>query len=198
MKAFLRWWLMFCLLGIGTYATHQFGLFSALNEADASKLSFVILGIFVIFTLYIGTLTQRVMKDRVPSESQSNTCWFFAESMTTLGMIGTVIGFLMMLGLAFANLNVTEVASVQEAIKMMALGMSTALVTTLVGMTGGWLLKLQMLNLENGVAAHYESTSTEFLEEGFHTLPSDDTQEAVTESPAEEVPADVESIKVQQ
>ena len=149
MTAFLRWWLMFCLFAIGSFAAFEFNLFHSLYDADASKLSFGILGLFVALTVYIGMLTRRTMKDRAPSEKQLNTVWFFADSMTTLGMIGTVIGFLMMLGLAFVNLDVTEVASVQEAIKMMALGMSTALVTTLLGMSCGWLLKLQLVNLEN-------------------------------------------------
>ena len=194
MKAFLRWWLMFCLLGIGTYATHKFGMFVALNDADASKLSFVILSLFTIFTIYIGMLTQRTMKERPPTDPQWNTCWFFADSLVTLGMIGTVIGFLMMLGLAFANLNVSEVASVQEAIKTMALGMSTALVTTLVGMAGGWLLKLQLLNLENGVAEHESKTQNEPT---LSSLLSEDTQEAVTETPDEEGLANVEQVATQ-
>ena len=64
-------------------------------------------------------------------------------------MIGTVIGFLMMLGLAFQNLNVEDVTSVQTAIKFMSLGMSTALVTTLVGLVSGLLLELQLINFDD-------------------------------------------------
>lgn len=150
MKAFLRWWLLCCLFIAAGITIQYLGLFVQLYDADASKLSFVILGGFTSFTVYIGVLTGRLMKRISPTPSQLNTCWFFADSMTTIGMIGTVVGFLLMLGLAFANLNVTEVASVQESIKTMALGMSTALCTTLVGMISGWLLKLQLVNLENG------------------------------------------------
>lgn len=150
MKAFLLWWLMFCLFGVGAVTCHQFGLIEALYIADASKLSFVILGLFFGFTCYVGMLTYRSWKKIPVSDAQLHTCYFFSNALPQLGMIGTVIGFLMMLGLAFANLNVTEVASVQEAIKLMALGMSTALVTTLVGMSGGLLLKLQLVNYENG------------------------------------------------
>ncbi len=64
-------------------------------------------------------------------------------------MIGTVIGFLMMLGLAFQDLNVEDVASIQSAIKFMALGMSTALVTTLVGLVSGLLVELQLVNFDD-------------------------------------------------
>ena len=62
-------------------------------------------------------------------------------------MIGTVIGFLMMLGLAFQDLNVEDVASVQAAIKFMALGMSTALITTLAGLIGGLLIEIQLVTV---------------------------------------------------
>lgn len=152
MTAFLRWWLTFCLTGAAAIISWHFDLFAKLYDADVSKLSFFILALFMGFTIYIGALTYHTWKGTPPSFKQLNTCWFFADSMTTLGMIGTVIGFLVMLGLAFVNLDVGDVASIQGAIKYMSLGMSTALVTTLVGMVSGWILKLQLVNLENGQA----------------------------------------------
>ena len=43
MIVFLRWWLMFCLFGIGAAVMQKFGLFVDMWIIDASKLSFVIL-----------------------------------------------------------------------------------------------------------------------------------------------------------
>ncbi len=149
MIVFLRWWLMFCLFGIGGVVAQKFGLFSEMWTIDASKLSFVILGIFTTMSSYIGYLTYRKWKGLPIKESQIEFCWFTASKLTTIGMIGTVIGFLMMLGLAFQDLNVEDVASVQTAIKFMALGMSTALVTTLVGLIGGLFLELQLVNFDD-------------------------------------------------
>jgi len=116
-------------------------------HADASKLSFVILLVFVGVTCYIGSLTYRLWKQLKVSKQQIETCWFIADNLPTVGMIGTVIGFLMMLGTAFEELDVTQVASVQDAITIMALGMSTALVTTLVGLISSLLVKLQLQNI---------------------------------------------------
>jgi hypothetical protein len=54
-----------------------------------------------------------------------------------------------MLGSAFSNLDVTNIANVQSAIADMAIGMSTALSTTLIGLICSVLIKAQMVILEN-------------------------------------------------
>ena len=71
-----------------------------------------------------------------------------AESCLVLGLIGTVTGFILMLGIAFINLDVTNVASVQEALKNMSIGMSTALYTTLVGLVSSLAIKVQLVTIE--------------------------------------------------
>jgi biopolymer transport protein ExbB/TolQ len=75
-------------------------------------------------------------------------CWYSADSMTSLGMIGTVVGFLMMLGTAFSGLNLGDTVSAQKAISQMAVGISTALVTTLVGLVCSQITKFILINLE--------------------------------------------------
>lgn len=142
---FLRWWLMFCLMLVGAGILHKFGLFTDMFEADASKISFGILGIFATISGYVGYLTYRKWKNLPYTEAQVDVCHFAAAKLTTLGMIGTVIGFLMMLGLAFKGLNVEDTASVQAAITFMSLGMSTALITTLAGLIGGLLIETQLV-----------------------------------------------------
>ena len=68
--------------------------------------------------------------------------------MLALGMIGTVIGFILMLGSSFESLNVSDTTSVKTALTDMALGMSTALYTTLVGLVCSQALKVQLVNVE--------------------------------------------------
>jgi len=148
MKAFLRWWLMFCIFVITLLGLDHFGYIEGLYHADQSKLSFVILAMFISVTCYIGILTYRKMKKIPYPNLHLENCWFVANECQTVGLIGTVIGFLIMLSTAFKNIDVTVVQTVQEAIKFMALGMSTALVTTLVGMVCGLLLKLQLINID--------------------------------------------------
>jgi biopolymer transport protein ExbB/TolQ len=68
--------------------------------------------------------------------------------MISLGLIGTVCGFLMMLYTAFANIDVSSTESLQDALGFMAMGMSTALSTTLVGLISSLHLKTQLVLVE--------------------------------------------------
>ena len=52
---------------------------------------------------------------------------------------------------AFENLDVGNIENVQKVISNMALGMSTALCTTLAGLVGSVLTKIQMVILENNL-----------------------------------------------
>ena len=74
--------------------------------------------------------------------------WFIAEACLALGMVGTVTGFLLMLGTSFTDIDVTNSASLQDALINMALGMSTALYTTLIGLLCSLLIKVQLVNFE--------------------------------------------------
>ena len=71
-----------------------------------------------------------------------------AESCLVLGLIGTVTGFILMLGTAFTELDVTNITSVQNALIKMSLGMSTALYTTLVGLISSLVIKIQLVTIE--------------------------------------------------
>jgi len=73
--------------------------------------------------------------------------WFFSDIVLSLGMVGTVIGFMMMLS-GFAELDVTSAESAQEMITQLGMGMATALLTTLVGLIASILLKIQFFMLE--------------------------------------------------
>jgi biopolymer transport protein ExbB/TolQ len=79
----------------------------------------------------------------------SEVGWFIAETCLGLGMVGTITGFLLMLSTTFSNIDVSDVATLQQALADMALGMSTALYTTLIGLISSILIKIQLINLED-------------------------------------------------
>ena len=65
-------------------------------------------------------------------------------------MIGTVFGFIMMLS-GFSAVDVSQVQTIQELIKQLGAGMSTALYSTLVGLICSALLKIQYFNLNQAI-----------------------------------------------
>jgi len=143
----LKWWIQVSCIVFGSVVAYQLGWWHALWDADITKISIGILSVFVVTMLLTGYISKNYQDKK--SQALGNYVWFASEAMITLGMIGTVAGFLLMLGSAFSNLDVTNIANVQAAIADMAIGMSTALSTTLVGLICSILTKAQMVILEN-------------------------------------------------
>jgi len=147
MKSLLKWWLVFCLTLVGMCACVYFNIHKDLYAADVTRLSFLIISIFICTSVWIGTKTYKIGIHQDYNQ-KSDVGWFISESCLALGMVGTVTGFLIMLGTAFENVDVTNSATLQQALADMATGMSTALWTTLVGLVCSLIIKVQLVNLE--------------------------------------------------
>jgi hypothetical protein len=147
MKSLLKWWLIFCLTLLAIVILGYFNLHNILYEADTTKLSFFIFGLFFVTSIWLGRKTYQVDVEEDYDQS-TEVGWFISESCLALGMIGTVIGFLLMLGTSFSDLDVTSSEALQSALASMALGMSTALYTTLIGLVCSLIIKVQLVNLE--------------------------------------------------
>ena len=147
MKSLLKWWLIFCLTLLGMCTCVYFNIHKDLYAADVTRLSFLIISIFTCTSIWIGTKTYKVGIQQDYNQ-KSDVGWFVSESCLALGMVGTVTGFLIMLGTAFENVDVSNASTLQQALSDMALGMSTALWTTLVGLVCSLLIKVQLVNLE--------------------------------------------------
>ena len=147
MKSLLKWWLIFCLTLLGLCTCVYFNVHKDLYSDDVTRLSFLIIYIFICTSVWIGTKTYKVGIQQ-DYDQKSDVGWFVSESCLALGMVGTVTGFLIMLGTAFENVDVSNAATLQQALSDMAIGMSTALWTTLVGLVSSLIIKVQLVNLE--------------------------------------------------
>jgi len=76
--------------------------------------------------------------------------WFVADLLLSLGLLGTVIGFIVMLG-PISGLEAGDHGAIKAALSAMSGGMAVALYTTLAGLIGGMLLKIQGFVLDRGV-----------------------------------------------
>jgi small-conductance mechanosensitive channel len=99
---------------------------------------------------FLGSLLFIVALQTASLERRLERGWFFSDIVLSVGMVGTVVGFIMMLT-GFADLNFENTEEVQALISKLGYGMSTALSTTLVGLISSIILKLQFFLLETTV-----------------------------------------------
>lgn len=78
---------------------------------------------------------------------QHEVGWFITGALIKLGMLGTVIGFVMMLS-SMTDLSSLDIAQVQALMQQMTQGMKIALNTTIIGLVGSIFLGLQYLMLD--------------------------------------------------
>ena len=75
--------------------------------------------------------------------------WFFSQLLIKLGLLGTVIGFILMLT-SISSSALSDISQVHALFSNMAQGMRVALNTTLTGLLGAMLLGFQYLMLDRG------------------------------------------------
>jgi hypothetical protein len=138
------------LICLGTVFAFTSGLVEQINLVDFTKISFIIYGAFLIFSVRTGILTYNMTGTGHTDKSikriirQNEYGWFYADAFTYAGMIGTVIGFILMMSGSFDNVSS---ANVQNVITFALGKMGLALYTTASGLICSLLLKMQLFNL---------------------------------------------------
>ena len=150
---FFRWWLYICLLAVGAYFGIHFDVFSTIFNTDKTYLSSVILVLFIGSTFLTGYRTWLFNYQKIYTDTKLG--WFCGEIMFSLGMIGTLIAFVLVFGDALAHIDLEDQANKVKIIADMGIGISTAIYTTLAGLVSTVLLWIQLINLEYGID-HYE------------------------------------------
>tara|TARA_Y100000593_G_scaffold43471_1_gene83178 strand:+ start:284 stop:766 length:483 start_codon:yes stop_codon:yes gene_type:complete len=144
----LLWWLGFCTGLVGLELAWIHGLLEFIYDNDGTKLSLVI-GIILIWqSIACGIELRKEPKWFEQNNITLERGWFFSDVVLSFGMIGTVIGFMIMLS-GFKELDITDVQTAQDMITQLGAGMSMALITTAVGLISSVALKLQFFMLQN-------------------------------------------------
>ena len=146
MKDFLCWWLIVCMVGTGSYITHIMGWLVPLYTNDLTYITFLITVIAGLTTLSLG------YKFKVPARAAAvdvDIEWFVSDVVLTLGMLGTIIGFMIMLQGTFSSIEFNDAHSIRIALSSMSKGLFTALNTTLIGLVSSIILKVQLIVYEN-------------------------------------------------
>jgi len=157
-RPFLRWWLFVTLMILASIGALEMGIVDEVYQVDVTKLSFLIVSLLSIMSVKCGidtftlTSTENLNQRQLDQAySKAELGWFVSDFCLTLGMIGTVAGFIYMLSSSFAEIDVTNVASLQNVLAHMSAGMATALYTTAAGLISSAFLKLQYFNYSSEI-----------------------------------------------
>jgi hypothetical protein len=156
-KVFLRWVLMASVTLVGAFVAFFLGWFGMIDKLDTTKLSFAIIAVFAVATAWGGMLFWRFENALENKNFKTIDCvralrdlendaehgWFAVGMCEKLGLTGTVFGFVIMLVGGFQNFQAADPQAMQQLLERLSTGMSTAFVTTLVGVICSIALSVQ-------------------------------------------------------
>ncbi|HQZ13358.1 MAG TPA: MotA/TolQ/ExbB proton channel family protein [Devosia sp.] len=112
------------------------------------------------------TLLLRSLADQLKSREKLG--WFISESLLRLALLGTAIGFILML-VPLAELNAFDVDTMRQTLAGMSDGMGIALTITVAGIATALLLKFEYYLLDEAIADLFREV-TEVTE--VHVIPT--------------------------
>jgi len=143
-KTFLHWWLFFVLQLIILGASYIYELHVYILNNDQTYISFILIGLWLLTSMRIGYKLLKNIK------TSNERYWFIAETCMAIGMMGTVLGFILMLGSSdLGSIDPSDVEGMKNVIGHLAKGMATALLTTLTGLIVSVSLRTQLMISEN-------------------------------------------------
>ncbi|WP_119154533.1 MotA/TolQ/ExbB proton channel family protein [Caldimonas tepidiphila] len=158
---FAAWWM------------RQAGWWRRLVEGDPSGISIGIAVLAAVLTLWCGRRAWRLWQESLPggawacayladrraglpqcaellserAHGPHETAWWFASAAIKLGLLGTVVGFIVM-AMQIADTPGFEIEQIQALLQQMTRGMAIALYTTLAGLVANLWLGLQLMLLD--------------------------------------------------
>jgi len=139
-KDFFYWLITICSIGLAAAFAQNMHLWEIMYSKDATKISLLICAITIFTSITIGIIAYRKNSTQITMEK----LWFISDALVTLGMIGTVTGFMIMMGDKFTTVNFADISSLQDLFKTVGAGIGTITVTTVAGLTSSLLIKLQL------------------------------------------------------
>ena len=149
--SFWKWWTSFNIVVIVTIiAQVQFGIFEYVMANDPTYITSLVVVIALSTSLMIGHKSYQLQfKNIHGTTNHLEPYWFAADVVMSIGMVGTLVGFLLVLTSAFTDIDTSSQEAMKEVIGELAAGMGVALLTSLAGLISSIILKSQLVMLEN-------------------------------------------------
>jgi phosphatidylglycerophosphate synthase len=126
------WWIVTISWITTLFVSYRLGILEMIYLADRSSISVLMLCLFVLVSFMIGYAVRKAVTHREYIEP----AWmqYISHHFQTLGLTGTLIGFILMFGDSFIHFTPGDINSGVQIIKDIASGAATAMYTTLVGL----------------------------------------------------------------
>lgn len=151
---FWKWWTINILIIVGLVGSQLlYGTVTNVIESDTSYLTSLIFAVYCLTTAQIGVKSYQLQfKSKMFDEDELNLQWFLSDLVMSIGMVGTLVGFILVLGSAFEEVDPSDTEAMKGVIASVAIGMGVAILTTLAGLIASIFLKLQLVLLEKSNA----------------------------------------------
>ena len=151
MTTYTKWFLLNSVILTSVFLAEQKDIISRIIENDLSRISILIISLYVIVSGYIGRLCYLADKINEKKEEEAKDFlkkraqvgWFAAEHFFSLGLLGTIIGLVIATeGNLDSSLQTSQiVAGLKE-------GLNTAFYTTVCGIVFSLPLQVQLMILK--------------------------------------------------
>lgn len=148
------WFISTALIITATFWSYQAGILLEIEHLDVTKITSVIGLIFIFTQLWLGAISFNLARNPFFSEAPRftrgvNACAFLSNQLPTLGLIGTVVGFILFMFSAVNNAGatLTDFQSVNQMFHDVSVSMGTALYTTVMGLIGAIILRFELFVL---------------------------------------------------
>lgn len=144
---FLRWVLTATLIAIGAAIAGALGWLRALFGADPTHITYVTLSVFLVATAWCGWLSWRLASGEHPDviDVELRHSRFASSLCVSIGLIGTAVGFMIMLQ------NGSAAGDPSEVIRAAFANTSIAVVNTVFGAVCGVLVEVQSHFIDHAI-----------------------------------------------
>jgi hypothetical protein len=172
-RLFWQWALHLGVVVFAAWWLQRRGLWRALVDGDPSGISMGIALLATLVTLWCGRRARELARQAAPASpwrrahtserrhdaalalqwlaerthGPHETAWWFCGATLKLGLLGTVVGFIVMASQIGQTVSF-ELDQIQTLLRQMTGGMAIALYTTLVGLIGNLWIGLQLMLLD--------------------------------------------------
>ena len=154
-NAFFKWWVVTLATAVVTFWLYRFDVLTTMLVADASYMVATTMAVYVLAAAYIGKLSYNISNlNYFSTETDLEAGWFASDLCMTLGLLGTVIGFIFMMKYNLVGADLTNVATTSKVLANIISSMGTALYTTAVGCALGSILKIQCFVLQREIESY--------------------------------------------